>query len=175
MTDFIAENSYILSQICGFLAIITAFSMYQFKKHRTIMFLSVLCSGIWCLHFAFLGLINPILMNVVNLIRGAVYACREKPWANKKFIPYLFAAVSLTLTVVTWENAWGVLPCIGTICSTFANWQTDTRKLKLLTVPVSLSWGVYDAVNKSVAGCLNEVLVLISIALYFIRARKETI
>lgn len=173
MIEFFNAHSFVIAQIFGFCAMATAITMYQFKKHRTIMVLTALCSTLWCLHFASLGLVTPILMNFINILRGITYSNRSKPWGNKKFIPYIFAALSVILTVITWENAWSILPCIGSIFSSFANWQTNTKKLKLLTIPVCVVWFTYNTVNSSYAGMANETFTLISIIIALIRINRE--
>ena len=173
MAEFFNAHSYIISQILGFGAMFTAILMYQFKKHRTIMLLMVLSSGLWCLHFASMGLLSPVMLNVVNLSRAVVFSFRDKKWANKPFIPVIFGAVSLILMVVTWEGPASLLPGIGTLCATFAGWQTDTKKLKILTVPVCACWFTYDMLSKSIAGMCNEIFVLASIVVFFVRVRKR--
>lgn len=173
MADFFHTYSYIIAQIFGFGAMATAITMYQFKKHKTIMVLTALCSTLWCLHFASLGLITPIFMNLINVVRGIIYSNRSKAWGNKKIIPFLFSAAAVILTALTWKNAWGILPCVASIFSTFANWQTDTKKLKLLTIPVCVGWFIYNTVNGSWAGMANETFTLISIIIALIRYSKN--
>ena len=55
------------------------------------------------------------------------------------------------LPELTWENGWSVLPLVGGVFTTVANWQSDTKRLKLLTLPVSASWFTYNFINHSYA------------------------
>ncbi|MBR5262406.1 MAG: YgjV family protein, partial [Clostridia bacterium] len=55
MIDFIKDNSFIIAQAFGFLAMGVGISMYQFNKHRTVMLMMVLCALTWCCHYTFLG------------------------------------------------------------------------------------------------------------------------
>lgn len=173
MLEFFHAHSYVIAQIFGFSAMATAITMYQFRRHRTIMVLTAVCSTLWCLHYASLGLLTPILMNLLNVARGIVYSFRGKPWGSKKYIPYLFSAAAVIMVVCTWENAWGLLPCVASVFATFANWQTDTKKLKLLTIPVCLGWFFYNMINKSAAGMANETFTLCSIIVALIRMREK--
>lgn len=173
MSVFLSQHSTLIAQIFGFSAMATAIAMYQFKKHKTIMLLTVLCSGLWCLHFAFLGLVTPIFMNAINVIRGIVYSNRDKKWGGSRVIPYLFSAAAIAVTVLTWESAWGILTCVASIFATFANWQTDTKRLKILTIPVCVCWFTYNCVNRSWAGMANETFACTSIIVALIRLAKE--
>lgn len=173
MTAFLTEHSYLLAQICGFVAMATAVSMYQFKRHRTIMILMVVCSFIWCMHYCFLGLFTPVMMNIVNVIRNIVYSFRDRKWAQSKLIPVVFVALSIALAVITWDNIWSVLPLIAAVFTTVANWQTDTKILKYMTIPVCICWFIFNFINHSYAGMANEILALASIIISLTRIKKQ--
>lgn len=169
MVDFLFSHSYLIAQIFGFSAMTMAIISYQSNKHRTIMILLVLCGLFWCCHFYFLGLMTPIALNFINIIRGLIYSFREKGKLNSPLIPTAFIAVSLVMTVLTYENGWSLLPLAGACFATVANWQTNTKRLRLLTVPVCICWFIYNTVNHTWAGMANEVLCFISICISFYR------
>ena len=111
MQDFFETHSY-LTQIFGFSAMAVGIIMYQFKKHRTIMVLMTLCSALWCLHYTSMWLFTPVAMNFLNVARS--YVCSlNKEWVHSKAVPIVFIAVSLVLTIVTWQGVWGILPFIA--------------------------------------------------------------
>lgn len=172
MLEFFSAHRELIAQIFGFVAMGIAISMYQFKKHRTILVLMALCSFVWCLHFAFLGLYVPVAMNFINVIRGVVYSFREKKWAQNNIIPAVFIVLCAGSVIITWDSLWSILPFIASIFATVANWQKNTRLLKYLSIPVCVCWFVYNAANGSVAGTLNETFALISIAVYLVRTKK---
>ena len=169
---FLTAHAYLFAQIFGFAAMATAISMYQFKKHKTIMLLMVLCSSLWCIHYAFLGLLTPILMNVINVLRAVVFSQREKKWASGNYIPVLFILASVVTVIFTWDNAWSLLPCIASVSATVGNWQTDTQRLRALTIPVCVCWFIYNMINHSIAGMANETFTLVSVIVGLARYRK---
>lgn len=173
MLQFISDHGYLFGQIFGFAAMGTAISMYQFKKHRTIMLLMVLCSSLWCLHFACLGLVTPIFMNVINVLRAVVYSRKEKKWASGNYIPALFIAASAAVVIFTWENVWSLLPFFASVAATIGNWQADTQRLRILTIPVCVFWFAYNLINGSVAGMANETFVLVSVIVGLVRHRRS--
>lgn len=173
MIEFFTQYQNIIAQVLGFVAMAIAISMYQFRRHRTILILMSLCSFVWCLHFACLGLFTPVAMNLVNVIRGVVYSFREKKWAQNNIIPAVFIVLCAGSVIFTWESIWSILPFIASIFATIANWQKNTRLLKYLSIPVCVCWFVYNIINGSIAGTLNETFALISIAVYLVRTGKE--
>ena len=172
MTAFFSAHSFVIAQVLGFCAMFTVMLTYQFKKQKTIMLLLVVCSLLWCFHFAVLGKPTAVALNAVNLIRCVVYSFKTQTKWNSKWIPIAFIVISVISTVVTWENGWSVLPLVGGVFTTVANWQTDTKRLKLLTLPVSASWFTYNFINHSYAGVANETIVVCSIFVYLLRTRK---
>ena len=175
MIDFFTAHAYLFSQIFGFAAMGLAILTYQFNKQKTVNLILMLVAALWCAHYACLGLITPIVMNVLNVVRAGVYAKRDKPWANKKWIPIAFSVIAVILTVVTWEDAWSLLPGLASVAASIANWQTDTKKLRAYTVPVCVCWLIYNAFHQSIAGAVNETFTLISILVAYLRYdRKRT-
>lgn len=173
MLDFINAHQSVVANIFGFSAIFVAMTMYQFKKHKTILWLMVLCSALWCCHFATLGLMTPVAMNFINVIRSFVFSFRDKKWAQSPLIPAAFLLASLVMVICTWDGIWSILPCVGTAFATIANWQKNTKKLKILTIPVCASWFTYNFVNHSWPGLCNETLALASIFISLYKIRKE--
>ena len=175
MAEFISAHSYLIAQIFGFTAMGLAILTYQFNKQKTVNVMLMVVAAVWCCHYAFLGLMTPIAMNLINVIRAFVYSCRDKKWASGRYIPYAFCAVAIALLFFTWESVWSLLPCVASIFAAVANWQKDTKKLRILTVPVCVCWLVYNAVNGSIAGAANETFTLVSIAVAFFRYDRRSI
>ena len=171
MQEFFETHSY-LSQLFGFLGMAVGILMYQFKKHRTIMILMTLSSALWCLHYGSLRLFTPVAMNFINLARS--YVCSyDKKWAKSKAVPTIFIAVSLALTVATWQGAWDILIFISSIFATVGGWQKNPQVLRILNVLVCLCWLPYNFVNHSWAGLVNNILTLLSIVVALIRYRAK--
>ena len=175
MIAFLQAHSFLIGQIFGFGAMFVGIIMYQFKKHRTIMLLMMLCASLWCLHFVCLGKYTAVFMNLLNVARSVVYSFRGRRWADSKVIPAVICGASLVISICTWEGPLSLLPAVASVSSTLANWQTDTRKLKLLTIPVCAGWFVYNLFGHSYAGMANETFVFVSVlvALYRISRNEK--
>lgn len=169
MADFLASNINIIAQIFGFGAMGVAILSYQFNKHKSIMLLMVLCTSLWCCHFLCLGLYTAFAINFINLIRSIVYTMRDKKWTQHIAVPISFLIVSLALTVLTYKDLTSILPFIASIFAIFGNWQTNTKRLRFLTLPVCICWFTYNMINGSIPGALNEAFTATSIIVAFIR------
>ena len=176
MLSFFQSHVFFIGQLFGFCAMLVGILMYQFKKHRTIMLLMMLCSGLWCLHFLLLGKYTAVFMNLLNVARAVLYSFRGRKWADHVFIPIACCAASLCISAVTWEGPLSLLPATASVFAACAGWQTDTKKLKLLTIPVCVCWFVYNWFSRSYAGMANETFVLCSVfvALYRLRRNRKT-
>ncbi|MBP9987929.1 MAG: YgjV family protein [Ruminococcus sp.] len=171
--QFVSSNIFIIAQIFGFAAMLTAFITYQLNRHKSIMFVLILVASLWCCHFLCLKEYTAVAMNFINVIRCFVYSKRDKKWADKKFIPYLFVLLSGILTIITWKNLYSLLPFFGSVFAIFANWQTNPKTLKLLTIPVNICWFTYNLTCSSWAGMINEAITFLSIVISFIRYRIQ--
>ena len=173
MLSFFQNYAFLIGQIFGFAAMATGIIMYQFKRHRTIMLLMMLCAGLWCLHFICLGKYTAVFMNLLNVVRSVLYSFRGRKWADSRLIPAAVCAASLAVSVLTWEGPLSLLPAVASVSATLAGWQTDTRKLKLLTIPVCLCWFTYNVFGRSYAGMANETFVLVSVFISLYRIHRE--
>ena len=173
MAEFFTAHAYLFSQIFGFAAMGAAILTYQFNKQKTVNRILMLVALLWCAHYACLGLVTPIVMNLLNVVRAGVYARRDHPGFNRKWIPWAFCAASLVLLIFTWEDWWSLLPGLAGVAVSVANWQTDTKKLRAFTVPVCVCWLIYNAAHRSIAGAANETFTLISIFVAFLRYDRK--
>lgn len=171
MAAFLSTHAFLIGQIFGFAAMGVAILTYQFKKHRTIMLLMLLCAALWCGHFAFLGSATGVVMNVVNVARALVYTQRDKKWGSSPWIPAVFILAAAVTVIFTWDGVWSLLPCAASVCATLGNWQTNTQKLRLYTIGVCAGWFFYNLVQHSWAGMANEICTLCSVLVALWRYR----
>ena len=169
MFDFFQEHINIIAQIVGFCAMAVAIIMYQSNKHKNILLLMILSSSLWCAHFGLLGHWTAVAMNGLNVIRNIVFCFRGRKWADSNIIPVIFIVLSLGLTVLTYEDWWSIVPFIASVFAITSVWQTDTKKLRLLTIPVCVCWFSYNIFHNSWAGSANEAFTFISIIVAIIR------
>lgn len=174
--EFFAEHSFVIAQIIGFCAMAMAITSFQQKKRKNIMIFQLICTALWSLHFFVLGNMTGGVINGIQTLRCVIYYFKEThKWAQSKVWLVLFLISSLVAGALTWDSLWSVLPIFGMIFSTVALWLPNPKHIRLMTIPVALSWFVYNAHSSSYAGMCNEVFALISIftAMWRLDRRKK--
>jgi len=74
---------------------------------------------------------------------------------------------------LTWVGPVSLLAILGKIASTLAYGMKRPKLVRLLTLPSSALWIVYDAICLSAAGVLTEIFTVASITIAEIRFRKK--
>ncbi len=174
--EFLNEHSFVIAQIIGFCAMATAIVSFQQKKRKNIMIFQLVCTALWSLHFFVLGNMPGCALNGIMTLRCVIYYFKEtQKWAQHKVWLVLFLIAGFVAGVQTWESWWSVLPLLGMIISTVALWQQNPKHIRIMTIPVAVSWFVYNAHSLSYAGMCNEVFALISIftAMWRLDRRKK--
>lgn len=177
MLGFITEHHVLISQIFGFAAMGTCISMYQFKKHRTVLLLMVLCSSLWGCCYYFLDMENilwtPILLNLVNVVRNFTLSFREKKWCRSLIIPAIFIVASLSISAFTWAGPATLLPMAASVSATIACWMTDKIKLRWFTYPVCIGWFFYNMIQHNPSAMCNEAFTFVSVTIALIRFYRQ--
>ena len=168
MKDFFISNISLFAQVFGFIAMALNILCFQFRKHKTIMLCMTAGSVFWVLHYLLLGLYPAAAINIMNMLRNYIYGLREKKNINSKLIPAAFVIIAAISVFSTWKNMWDILPLAASVTATIANWQTQTKKLKLLSIPRYSLWAAYDIAGKAWAGLANDIFTIGSIAISLI-------
>jgi hypothetical protein len=158
------------AQIMGFIAMISAVICFQQKDRKKILIFQILVTALWTLHFILLKNPTGAAINGMQAVRSVIYLKKEdNKWAQWLGWPVIFIVISVAIGIITWESPLSLLPVIATSLSTVSLWMKKPKTIRLLTVPVSVLWGIYDAVNRSAAGACNEIFTLVSIIIAIFR------
>ena len=178
--DFIALGSReIGGQVIGLVAMAMFFVSYQIRKKNVMLSVQAVATGLFVLHYFLLGAITAMALNTVGVLRNLFYIFRDSKYGrNKRFLqgplfPVLFAVAITALGVLSW-NGWHSLLvmaglAINTVCLGVLNSQ-NIRKSILITCPMVL---IYNIIEVSVGGILNESISMVSGIIGIVRYAKE--
>ena len=166
-------HAYLISQIIGVCAMVCAIISYQLKTQRAIFFTLCGASFLWAMSYLVLGNAAGCAINLLSIVRSVIYSFHEKKWVRSPVTMIVWEVIFIIATVLTWENIFTVLPLISAVITGYCMWQENTAKLKILTVPSSACWLIYNIRFRQTVGAVNECMVLASIAVYFIRTHKK--
>ena len=132
---------------------------------------------LWLVHYGCLGAVTAVYTNFISFARSVVFYNNSKSWAKSPFWLWLFVALFALNSALTWEGPRSILPACAMICTTFALWTKDTRRMRALYLVNSPFWLSYDIISRSYSCALTETAALISYAVaiwrYDIRKQPE--
>jgi hypothetical protein len=164
---------FIVGQLLGFVAIVLGVLSYQMKTQRGLLMLQVATAAVFVLHYAMIGAISGMALNLVCVVRNIAFYIRHRMGREGKLLPLAFTALTAVVGILTWE-AWYsififVALVINAFCMSFSNAQ-NVRKSILITSPLVM---IYDAITRSVGGFIYEGVAIASSVVGILRYRKR--
>lgn len=164
----------IIAWIFGIGAMAALFAIYQ-QTSRKKLLLCKLCADVcWVVHYLCLGAYGGAIPNFVGIFRELVFVNREqKKWANVPVWPVFFIAANLTLGISTFRSPINILPVTASVFVTISLWLRKPLLTKIISVPVSATFLIYDIFVGSWIGVVNESAALVSLLIAFVRESKS--
>lgn len=177
-TDGTVSLFEIVAQLISLAAMsFTVFSV-QMKKRGGILACQAIAGALWTVHFFLIGSPTGGALNIVAVIRNTLFMFRGKyRFAESRWLPILVGTGMIGAGLFGWEGPLSALPVIGMLCSTVCLYLISERKIRLLSIPTSVLWLIYDAISHSVGGvaCESFTLVSIAVALYRFRQKEKAV
>ncbi len=153
---------------------LSLFLIYQQKSRKKMILAKLSADIFWVAHYLLLGGIAGMIPNAVGIFRELVFVNRkDKKWAANIIWPILFILINWGLGIRTFNSLFNILPIAASTFVTISLWIDNPRLTKIISLPVSLTFMVYDFYVGSYVGIINETVSITSIILYFIKERKS--
>ena len=160
----------IAAQLLGVGAMVSLFLIYQQKDRKRILAAKLSADLFWVAHYLCLGGTAGLIPNAVGIFRELIFMNRKSHrWANSFLWPLLFILINWSLGIHTFRSLLNILPIAASTFVTVSLWIDNPRLTKIISLPVSLAFMVYDFSIGSYVGVLNETVSITSIIIYFIR------
>lgn len=163
----------IFIQLIGILGAIFGFIAYQKNEHKKIMLYKTSSELTFALQFILLGAYTGVAMNVIGCVRNLVFARQVKKNKSTAAGIILFSLLMAAAGALTWTGPVCLLAIAGKIFTTLAYGMKNPQKVRLLTLPSSGCWLIYDVVCRSLGGIVTEVFTVVSIVIAEVRFRKK--
>lgn len=164
----------IVSQLFGIGAMISLFLIYQQKSRSKMLIAKLSADILWVVHYFLLGGYAGIIPNFVGIFREIVFIQRkDKRWADVVIWPILFILINWGLGFRTFSSAYNLLPISASTAVTVSLWINNPRLTKLISIPVSVAFLIYDVYVGSYIGIVNESIAILSIIIFFAKERKK--
>ncbi|MBE6556447.1 MAG: YgjV family protein [Ruminococcaceae bacterium] len=164
----------LVTYLFGAGALVSLFMLYQQKTRRGMLLAKLSADVLWSAHYLCLGAFAGMIPNAVGIFRECIFVKRKtNRWAAHAIWPVLFILLNWGLGLRTFSSWYDLLPITASSFVTLSLWIDRPQLTKLISIPVSCAFLIYDLVIGSYIGALNEGLAILSIALFFIRSKKE--
>ncbi|HJA93378.1 MAG TPA: YgjV family protein [Candidatus Eisenbergiella merdipullorum] len=162
----------IVTQLFGIGAMVSLFIVYQQKTRKKLIAAKLSADIFWVLHYFCLGGIAGMIPNFIGIFRELIFINRQRrKWADSVIWPVLFILLTWCLGARTFHSLFNILPITASTFVTISLWINDPKLTKIISVPVSLSFFLYDIYVRSYIGMINELISITSILLFFIKER----
>lgn len=164
----------IIAQLFGLGAMVSLFGIYQQKSRKGILAAKLSADVFWVAHYLCLGGYGGMIPNLIGIFREIIFLMRkEKRWASSLLWPIFFVCLNWTLGIFTFSSPINILPIAASTFVTVALWIDNPSLTKLISLPVSATFLIYDVFIGSYIGVINEAVSILSIILFFIRRNKN--
>lgn len=158
-----------IGQIIGFIAMAIIVASYQQKSHKNILTFQMISGLLFTVHYLLLGAYTGAVMNLLGAFRSLVYSNRGKKWSSSIAWPIGFSIAFLISGIMTWDNIFSVFPLIAMLMSSVVLWIEQPKINRMLSLPTSGCWLIYNIKTLSYPGIITEIFVLSSIVIGIIR------
>jgi len=171
-------KEYVLSQICAVVMYLFLCMSYFYKSRNKILISNIIAHVFQAISLQLLGGMTGMAMAIFLIFRDSFFAIDEKNRNLEKIskrdnvILAIFISIILVLTVFTYDGLVSLLSVLATITSTFAIWQKSTRIYKMLGMPISSAWLIYNISLRSIFAIVLEAVLLISTVIGFLKDEK---
>ena len=159
-----------VSIIFGVGAMLALFSIYQQKTRKGIILSKLAADVCWVIHYLCIGGIAGAIPNFVGIFRELVFANRKKhKWADHILWPVLFILINFGFAIRTFHSPFNILPIAASALVTVLLWIDNPLLTKVLSIPVCVSFMIYDIYIGSYIGIVNESVSILSILIFLIK------
>ncbi|MBE6637762.1 MAG: YgjV family protein [Ruminococcaceae bacterium] len=159
----------IAAQIVGLFGIACSLLSFQQKDRKRVMLFQMTASALFCIQLFMVGAITGGCIDSISFIRTVVFSQNDKKWASSPIWLGVFIVAMIVTGLLTWQNAWSILPILGSVLSTIALWMKKSSHIRGISLFVGPCWLVYNLVHGAYTGALNEVLAMTSIMIGIFR------
>ncbi len=125
------------------------------------------------IQYLLLGAYTGAAMDVIGIIRNITFILLVKYERSTTVGIVIFSLVTIGLGVLSWEGYISLLAIFAKTITTIAYGIKNARTIRMCNIPSSSCWLAYNLISFSLAGVINEIFVLASIAVAEFRFSRK--
>lgn len=159
-----------IAQLFGIGAMISLFLIYQQKDRKKLIAAKLSADLFWVAHYFCLSATAGMIPNFVGIFRELIFINRKtEKWASHIMWPVIFILINWGMGITTFHSWYNFLPIAASTFVTISLWIDNPKLTKLISIPISAAFLVYDIFVGSYMGIVNEAIAIGSIAIFFIK------
>ena len=169
--------AYTLSQICAFLAMLIFSATYFTKNKKIILFAVIVFEVLYALQYVLLQAYTGFGMALLGIFRSLwIYFYEKKGKEKDKLTLIVLMSLLGIISLLTYDEWFSFLPLVGGIIYTYSIWQNSIFVYRLIALPMSICWIVYNILLGNPMGTFAEsfmgVAELLGLIQYIILDKK---
>ncbi len=160
---------FYIAQAVGFAGIIVSVISFQFKDHKKLMMLRAANELLLGLQYLLLGAYTGMAMNFIGVVRDVVFADMVKKEKNTLKARAFFSAIFAISGFFTYDGFKTIFSSGAKVVSTCLYGSSNTAVVRTGVLFTNLSWLVYDLAVESYAGCLSDIITIVSVVIAIFR------
>ncbi len=160
---------FYVAQAVGFAGIVVSIISFQFKDHKKLMILRAANELLLGIQYLLLGAYTGMAMNFIGVIRDVVFADMVKKGKSTIKARALFSGIFAISGLFTYDGFKTIFSSGAKVISTCLYGSSNTSVVRFGVLFTNLSWLVYDFAVESYAGCLSDIVTIISVVVAIIR------
>ncbi len=167
---------FYIAQAVGFAGIIVSIISFQFKDHKKLMMLRAANELLLGIQYLLLGAYTGMAMNFIGVIRDVIFADMVKKGKNTVKARALFSGIFAVSGLFTYDGFKTIFSSGAKVVSTCLYGSSNTAVVRFGVLFTNLSWLIFDFAVESYAGCLSDIITIISVIVAIIRIdlKKKT-
>lgn len=159
----------LIIQFFGALGMISLFCSYQQTQRKRLILYKLCADVMWVVHYLCLGAYGGAIPNFVGIFRELIFIQSDKKWAKSPLWPAAFICINWALAIATWKSPLTLMPICASTFVTVSLWVKNPKLTRIICLPVSVCFLIYDIFVGSYIGIVNESVALVSIISSIIR------
>lgn len=160
---------YYVAQIVGLVGLVLSLLSFQQSNRKRIMIFQMIASLSFSAQLFMLGAITGGCLDIISFVRTLIFSKNDKKWAKSPIWLFVFIAIMVITSILTWHNIYSILALAGSVLSTIAFWMKTPKNIRLVSLMVGPCWFVYNILNHAYTGAINELIAMASIVISLLR------
>ena len=144
----------IVAQLFGLGAMVSLFLIYQQKSRNKLIIAKLSADIFWVAHYFCLGGTAGMIPNFIGIFRELII-------------------INWLLGFRTFHSWYNLLPITASTFVTISLWIDNPKLTKIISIPISSAFLIYDIFIGSHIGVINETISICSIIIYFIKTKRR--